>query len=162
MGVAETRCSPRQSPHLLGCWHPVPASVGLGNTAFRAEVLKIDSHHFTAEELEAQKSQVTCPGDSFFFDGPQSAHTPCPRLSSSSFSPNQLLLNFLSERMAPPSCIQTALPKSWPSPMPLLQSQHSVRSPRLARCLLTLSASPSLICISNAIFFLRRDYFSLN
>ena len=38
--------------------------------------------------MEAQRVQVTCPGNYFFFDVPHITHTHCLQQSSSSFSPS--------------------------------------------------------------------------
>lgn len=53
----------------------MPASMDLVNTEFRADISEISSHHFTDEEMEAQKGQVTCSGNYFSFDVPHITHT---------------------------------------------------------------------------------------
>ena len=122
----------------------MPANMDLVNTEFRADISEILSHHFTDEEMEAQKGQVTCSGNYFSFDVPHITHTHCSQQSSSSFSPYELFWNSLSWRMSSPTHTQTATPESWESPWaPLPQSQVIHLSPPLANCRLSISPVPS-------------------
>jgi len=73
--VAETWCSSWQSSSLIWLLELMPASMDLVNTEFRADISEISSHHFTDEEMEAQKGQVTCSGNYFSFDVPHITHT---------------------------------------------------------------------------------------